>query len=180
MRSCVVCSNKADKSELIRLIIVENNLFFDISQKIQARGYYVCYDLNCINKITTKKRRFKESFEFDKKENLVRLKISFIKYILKMLNILYLKKEIIIGVKDIALNKNNIEYIITSSDISLSSFKKLEALNIDNFLKNIDVTKLELGKSVNRAYVVALGIKKIKDLNFKRVLSQYNILFSQE
>lgn len=180
MRSCIVCSSKANKLELIRLAIVENNLFFDISQKIQTRGYYVCCSLDCINKITTKKRKFKEGFEFNKSENLNRLKNSFIKYILKMINIFYLKKDIVVGVKDIIINNDEIEYVITSSDISLSSFKKIENLNINNFLKNIDVTKLELGKSVNRAYVVALGIKKIKDLNFKRVLSQYNILFSQE
>ncbi len=179
MRSCIVCSNKANKLELIRLAIVDNNLFFDISQKIQTRGYYVCYNLDCINKITTKKKKFKENFEFNKLDNLNRLKENFIKYILKMINIFYLKKEIIIGVKDI-ITSDDVEYVITASDISLSSLKKIESLNVNNLFKNIDVTKLELGKSVNRAYVVALGIKKIKDLNFKRVLSQYNILFSQE
>jgi len=177
----MVCSKKMNKPELIRLVVIDNHLFFDISQKIDGRGYYVCYDLNCIDKIITRKKKFKLDFQFNKLENLDRLKDNFTKYILKMINILYLNKDIIIGVKDIMLNKNNIKHTIISSDISESSLKKLKSINNDNIdFDYIGVNRIELGKSVNKSYVVALGIKKIKDLNFKRVLSQYNILFSQE
>jgi hypothetical protein len=158
-----------------------DELFFDISQKIEGHGHYVCYDLNCINNITSKKKKIKANFTFNKLENLERLKVSLINYILKMFNIFYLNKNIVVGVSESLLNYNNLKYIITSSDISDSSFKKIKKSDDDDkILDYIDITSEQLGKVVNRTSVVALGLRKIDDLNFKRVLSQYKILFSQE
>jgi len=180
-RSCLVCSNKLEKKDLIRLVIIENNLIFDISQKIPQRGYYVCCDLKCINKLTTRRKKIKINFNFDKLDNLQRLKNNYTAYILKMLKIFFINKNVVIGVKDSLISSKELGYIVTSSDISESSLKKIKS-SMDDYkiIDYIDINKVNLGKTTNKAYVVALGLKKVKDLNFRRVISQYKVLFSQE
>jgi len=180
-RSCLVCASKFDKKELIRLTLFDNELIFDVSQKMPTRGYYVCYDLNCISKIKSRRKKIKTNFTFNESDNLERLKKHFSNYILKMLNIFFFNKNVVVGVKDSLLSSKELGYIITASDISESSLKKIKA-NIDEYkiINYIDINKINLGKVTHRAYVVALGLKKVKDLNFKRVISQYKILFSQE
>jgi len=180
-RSCVVCNNKLDKVELIRLSIIDNELIFDLSQKIPSRGYYVCYDLKCIGKLTSRRKKIKTNFTFNQSENLERLKNNFTAYILKMLNIFFINNNVVVGVKDCILSSKELGYIITSSDISKSSLDNISK-SIDDYkiIDYIDINKVNLGKTANKSYVVALGLKKVKDLNFKRVISQYKVLFSQE
>jgi len=180
-RSCVVCNNKLDKVELIRLTIIDNELIFDLSQKIPSRGYYVCYDLKFIGKLTSRRKKIRTNFTFNQTENLERLKSNFTSYILKMLNIFFINNNVVVGVKESMLNSKELGYIVTASDISESSLDNIKK-SIDEYkiIDYIDINKINLGKAANKAYIVALGLKKVKDLNFKRVISQYKVLFSQE
>lgn len=55
MRMCVGCRNMTAKSALIRVAAVNGELFLDDSQKIQARGIYICKNKACIELAIKKK-----------------------------------------------------------------------------------------------------------------------------
>jgi len=50
-RSCVICRKKSLKKDLLRFIILENEIVFDQKMNLQKRGYYCCDDNNCINNL---------------------------------------------------------------------------------------------------------------------------------
>ena len=55
-RTCVVCREKKNKSELFRIAkISESNYSFDEKQKLQARAIYVCKTHECIKRISKNK-----------------------------------------------------------------------------------------------------------------------------
>lgn len=47
-RSCIVCRQRAKKSELYRIVSKDNKAFFDREQKINSRGIYICKNKKCI------------------------------------------------------------------------------------------------------------------------------------
>lgn len=50
-RTCIVCKNKTNKDNLIRIIADEQSVAkYDKTQKINSRGIYLCKDKNCLNK----------------------------------------------------------------------------------------------------------------------------------
>lgn len=55
LRMCVICRCHKEKSQLIRICNVNSNFKIDISSKIQARGFYICKDKSCIEKIQKNK-----------------------------------------------------------------------------------------------------------------------------
>ncbi len=60
-RSCVVCRKKDEKRNLLRFVIIEGEIVFDMKQKLQQRGYYVCNENGCIIKLAKwrKKKKLK-------------------------------------------------------------------------------------------------------------------------
>jgi uncharacterized protein len=50
-RTCVICRHKKNKSELLRFVVLRNEPVFDLIGKFQARGFYVCDENSCIEKI---------------------------------------------------------------------------------------------------------------------------------
>jgi len=50
-RSCVICKNKTGKENLLRFVLLENEMIFDMTNKISLRGYYVCNKNLCIEKL---------------------------------------------------------------------------------------------------------------------------------
>lgn len=50
-RSCVICRTKKPKGKLLRFIFLDGEVSFDLRQKIETRGYYVCDDNSCIEKL---------------------------------------------------------------------------------------------------------------------------------
>lgn len=50
-RTCVICRKKQGKSELLRFVLLEDEVVIDLEKKIQARGYYVCDDNVCLLRI---------------------------------------------------------------------------------------------------------------------------------
>ena len=65
MRMCVACRQMKPKSELIRLVPDgENEAILDKTQKIPARGVYLCRDAQCIN-LAKKKKLLERSFGTD-------------------------------------------------------------------------------------------------------------------
>ena len=62
-RRCLICKRNANKSEFIRFYIFDSELFIDKEQQKQYRGYYVCNNLDEINK-------FIKRYQFNKKSNI--------------------------------------------------------------------------------------------------------------
>lgn len=53
-RTCTVCHNKKPKTDLMRLVVLENDeITWDRFQKMPGRGAYVCPNPNCIRKLRT-------------------------------------------------------------------------------------------------------------------------------
>lgn len=50
-RTCVICRHKQNKPELLRFVILQNEPVFDLTGKFQARGFYVCDENLCIEKL---------------------------------------------------------------------------------------------------------------------------------
>ena len=50
-RSCVICRKKDFKKIIIRFVVIENQVVFDLNNKIWQRGYYVCDNNDCIKKL---------------------------------------------------------------------------------------------------------------------------------
>ena len=50
-RTCIGCRKKDNKHNLIRIVNLKKNGFvFDIDQKIQGRGAYICKNEECLNR----------------------------------------------------------------------------------------------------------------------------------
>ncbi len=47
-RMCAGCRNMMEKSELIRVVLKDDNLFIDDKQKEQCRGIYLCKSSECV------------------------------------------------------------------------------------------------------------------------------------
>ena len=55
-RTCMGCNKKSIKTELIRLVVQDNKLEVDDTYKIDARGAYVCNEIECFQKCIKTKR----------------------------------------------------------------------------------------------------------------------------
>ena len=49
-RTCIVCRQKNVKSEFFRIVSKENKAYYDKTQKENARGIYLCRNINCLEK----------------------------------------------------------------------------------------------------------------------------------
>jgi predicted RNA-binding protein YlxR (DUF448 family) len=50
-RTCVVCRKKAEKKKLMRFVILDSEIVIDLTGKLTDRGYYVCDDNDCLQKL---------------------------------------------------------------------------------------------------------------------------------
>ena len=55
-RTCVCCRKKNEKGEFFRLSKVEDSYVLDKEMKIQNRGFYVCKNQDCIEKLSKHKK----------------------------------------------------------------------------------------------------------------------------
>lgn len=55
-RSCVICKAKKNKKNFLRIIKSGAGYVYDATAKAQTRGQYICYDLNCLNKLSKHKK----------------------------------------------------------------------------------------------------------------------------
>ena len=52
-RSCVVCRQKFDKRDLIRVVYTESGLVIDTTGKMNGRGAYLCHQTACWERATS-------------------------------------------------------------------------------------------------------------------------------
>lgn len=66
-RTCVICQNKFDKRDLLRIVVDKSGrIFFDPTGKQNGRGAYVCQSQECMNTFSKKnclERVFKRKVE---------------------------------------------------------------------------------------------------------------------
>jgi len=60
-RTCVVCRTKTDKKKLIRFVLLNSEIVFDLNCKIEKHGYYVCDDNNCLQKLEKRVKKILRS-----------------------------------------------------------------------------------------------------------------------
>ena len=66
-RSCIICKEKKDKKELIRIVKnKENEIKIDIKGKLPGRGSYICDNIECLEKV----------IKFKKLDSIFEMKIS--------------------------------------------------------------------------------------------------------
>ncbi|MCI8654672.1 MAG: YlxR family protein [Clostridia bacterium] len=64
-RSCVICRQKKDKNQLIRIVKnKENEISIDETGKKDGRGAYICHSIECLEK-AIKTKVLKKVFEVD-------------------------------------------------------------------------------------------------------------------
>lgn len=59
VRTCVICRNKFNKSELDRLVFINNEIIIDVNHRVNSYGYYICENQICqisLNKWIKKKK----------------------------------------------------------------------------------------------------------------------------
>ena len=57
-RTCVVCRKKKERDKLIRFAILDSEIIFDLKREIASRGYYVCDDNDCLEKLNKWLQKF--------------------------------------------------------------------------------------------------------------------------
>ncbi len=50
-RTCVICRMKAEKKKLLKFMLMNSEVVFVMNNEIGKRGYYVCNDNNCLQKV---------------------------------------------------------------------------------------------------------------------------------
>jgi len=70
LRTCVVCREKFDKRDLLRIVSTKDgDLFYDPTGKKNGRGAYICKKQNCIDTFLEKnllERTFKKAIDPEK------------------------------------------------------------------------------------------------------------------
>ena len=64
-RMCVVCRTKIDKKKLIRFVLLNSEIVFDLNCKIEKRGYYVCNSNDCLQKLEHSVKKILRSRNFN-------------------------------------------------------------------------------------------------------------------
>ena len=60
-RMCVVCRKKTDKKKLMRFVLLDSQIVFDLNRDMKKRGYYVCDDNSCLQKLEKKVKKILRS-----------------------------------------------------------------------------------------------------------------------
>lgn len=57
IRTCLGCYNKKNKSELLRIVRTSDcDIKVDTTGKSEGRGSYICYDIECLEKLIKSRR----------------------------------------------------------------------------------------------------------------------------
>jgi len=157
-RTCVVCRKKNEKNNLVRLCQkATGEYFFDKSKTYQSRGYYICKDSNCVERLS-KHKKIKISFEE---------LYSILDYLKKeekdYLNILRAMKNsefLAFGINMVLEEIKKVSFIIMASDVDERPkdvlLKKIEEYNIKYIYYS---TKDELGKIFGKSEVNVVAVK---------------------
>lgn len=60
-RTCVVCRKKTEKKKLMRFVLLDYEIVFDLNCDIEKRGYYACDDNSCLQKLEKRVKKILRS-----------------------------------------------------------------------------------------------------------------------
>ena len=131
-RTCVCCRKKREKKDFFRMSEFEGKYVFDKKMNVQSRGFYVCKDIKCVERLSKHKK-----YNID------------IQYLLQMLEELKKNKKNII---DVLKPMRNSDFFVFGIDENIEAIKskkvKLIVLAKDIKQKYIDEF-IKLGKEFN-------------------------------
>ena len=55
-RTCVCCRKKREKKDFFRISEFEGKYVFDKKMNVQSRGFYVCKDIKCVERLSKHKK----------------------------------------------------------------------------------------------------------------------------
>ncbi|MGL4672381.1 MAG: DUF448 domain-containing protein [Cetobacterium sp.] len=157
-RTCVVCRDKRDKSDLFRIAkINENNYSFDEKQKLQSRAIYVCKTHECIKRISKHK---KYNLKIEDLLIMVNLLKKQSKDYLNILKAMKNSEHLTFGINMVMEEIQHIHFLIIAEDISEKNDKKLIAK-----AKELNIPyahfgdKAQLGEIFNKDEINVIAIK---------------------
>ncbi|MCK5780240.1 MAG: DUF448 domain-containing protein [Psychrilyobacter sp.] len=159
-RTCLVCREQKDKSELFRIAEVDGENVFDPTQTVQARGTYVCKTHECIKRLA-KNKKVKLS-----NEDLYKMAITVKKAQRDYLSLLKTMKRsefLSFGINMVNDDVKKIHFLIIAEDISEKNDKRIMRLAREHDIKYIHYgSKVQLGGIFDKPEVNLIGIKSKK------------------
>ena len=172
-RMCICCRKKGEKPEFFRIAEQDGKYVLDKEMKIQARGFYVCKTVQCIEKLLKHKKYNIEMEQLVKMlEEMKKQKKNIIDILKPMKNSEYFVfgiDETIDGVK-----KGKVKLLIIPRDIKAKYIEEFEKLK-ENF--NFEIIFVEKKEELIRLFsrnvnVVGIFNKKV----IKGILSKVEVM----
>lgn len=157
-RMCVCCREKKEKNHFFRIVKKDNKYKFDLEQKAQTRGFYVCKNVLCIEKLSKNK---KYNVGLEVLTEILKLLKNSNKNILPVLKGMKNSPFFIFGTEMInkALEQKEVFLIFISEDSSLKIKEKLINKAIQNNIPYFCFgTKFDFGEIIGKEEVNVLGI----------------------
>ena len=123
-RTCISCRKKGEKKDFLRISEENGKYVFDKEMKVQSRGFYVCKNPSCVEKLSKNRKYNIEMQEL----------LKLLKETEKRKNIIRTMKNsgfVVFGIEENieGIKKNKVRLLILPKDISekyIEQFKRLE------------------------------------------------------
>jgi len=166
IRTCISCSEEKYKPELLRFVNVDGEVVFDLKQKLEGRGAYLCFDKGCFKK-ATKKNLFAKNFKCELKENISFIKLvkhvreTYKRYLYTLMRVNITSKNIIEGIFNVknSLMNDKAFLCLFPSDVSNNSKAKLTNLIIRKkvpfyYIEDKKSVAMNIHRPIRGAYAV--------------------------
>ena len=165
-RSCIACRTEKFKDELLRFVAVDNKVVFDLKQKLNTRGCYLCFSKECFKK-STKKDLFKKALKNDNLEYISFISLAklvrdtYKRYLYTLLRVNVVSKNVVEGVFNVkdALKNDKAFLVLFPSDVSNHSKAKLTNLIVRKkipfyHLESKSIVAQNIHRPIRGAYAV--------------------------
>lgn len=161
-RTCVICREKKNKSDLFRIVEKdqEGKFTLDEKQTAQKRGQYVCKTHECINRLSKHKKIKVEIEDLLKMLNLLKKDT---KDYLKILKAMKNSQELVFGINMIFEEIEKVHFIVIAEDITERNDKRITAKAKEKNIPYVHYGKKnELGEIFNKEEINVIAVKNKK------------------
>ena len=161
-RTCVSCRKKGEKEDFFRISEKEGNYVFDKEMKIQSRGFYVCKNPSCIEKLS-KNRKY--NIEMQELLKLLKETEKKRKNIIDIIRPMKNSGFFVFGIDENieGIKKNKVRLLILPNDINekyVEQFKRLEE-KFEVIIVNIEKKEEFLNVFSRNVNVVGITDKRV-------------------
>ncbi len=163
-RTCVCCRKKKEKNEFFRISEVNGKYIFDKKMNVQARGFYICRDEKCVERLSKhKKYNMDVQYLLQMLEELKKKKKSIVDVLKPMKN----SEFFVFGIEENidAIKSKKVKLLILRKDIKEKYLKKFEKLEEEYSIKILFVEKKEAFLEIFSRDVKVVGIFNKKVIN---------------